>query len=544
MAEYNFNQAKNYLDSISLYVDDSYDFSDIGMYYLLLGDYFNHVLDEVAAHRNYYKALGYMEYSDPKRLRPYLYHNLAFSYIEKNDTENLRVIVDKMEKLNLVEEQTVYSFLTIKARYFNCIYLKNNEQVAALDSAILYDALAAETLLSAENNQEHREETTYNYLCLANNVLKRDRQAIKQAESYLNRAREVYNPQDTSMIINEGWIEGEIAWLKGEVDKAKELSLRQLALMKAWQGKEDLSMYVDLYQRLFLIAMKEQDHATALLYEQKKDESLTRVHDREKYWAIQELQIKYEIDKKDLEITQLKALNLFRKRINLLYLGIALLVAVSSIFVIRLLRAKRREVASKLKIVELEKSEIALQSQLQAEKLRQVELEKYEALLGNHFQEVRLSGMDSHLESLEKDRRQLLDRIDEYSQRLRQYERDTQRKPGGVVTQALPAEAIQTTERLIAKNLAQAPKKEEYLAELSFLDDGFFERLSSRYEDPLSLVNIQYCICFVAGMSTEDIALCLSVEPRSVHMAKHRLRKKAKPEIEIDFVVFLRQLVS
>lgn len=538
-AEYNLNKTREQLDSASLYINGVDNPSLKGLYHLVRGDYYNHSLMEVESHLDYYQALHYLEKVNLQEYLPYLYHNLAFWYIEKNDAPNLKVIMDKINKLEQSGRQDTIILLNLNAHYYKCLFNKNKDRTDWLDSCISYNQRVA-AVFETGKSDILPEEMAYTYANLAANTIRKGDQ--NPAAGYLEKACKLASPQDTAIIVNCLWIEGEINYKNEDYQGAKEVFLRQLDLMEKWKPDEKLSIYIDIYERLSRIAMQENDYETAFRYEQKKDACVEKIHDAEKYRITQELQTKYETNKKDMEIAQWKALSASRKKINNLTWGIAALISVCFFFVIRWLHAKRKTEQAKLEVVRLEKNEVELQAALKEEKLKQVELEKYEALLDSHFKDREISGMDGKLCELENERNHLVGQIEEYGKRLRQYERGIRQKPGVHFKNSLYLEAVTSMERLINKNLSDSSKKSDYIEKLTRLDELFFERLTSCYDEPLSAINIKYCICFALGMEADDMAVCLSVEKRSLYVTRHRLRKKLNTDVGIDFEAFLRQL--
>ena len=92
------------------------------------------------------------------------------------------------------------------------------------------------------------------------------------------------------------------------------------------------------------------------------------------------------------------------------------------------------------------------------------------------------------------------------------------------------------------KKLIDLNKKGSYTKTLQEIKDTFFQNLKSQFKEDLSTRNIKYCLCFAIGMSTEDIAECFGVEPRSVYTIRHRLKSKLNMDEASDLNLFLRHL--
>ncbi|MGM9785286.1 MAG: helix-turn-helix transcriptional regulator [Candidatus Cryptobacteroides sp.] len=74
-------------------------------------------------------------------------------------------------------------------------------------------------------------------------------------------------------------------------------------------------------------------------------------------------------------------------------------------------------------------------------------------------------------------------------------------------------------------------KSEDYF---NTIYDGLLDRLKSSYPT-LSKTDLKLCVYIKLNMSTKEIADLMNISPRSVEMARYRLRKKLglKPEEEI-----------
>ncbi len=542
--EYDFKQAVLYLDSAFAYNDKVTDPEVLGYYYNTQGYYYSLKMIESKEHENYYKAIHYYEKAGKEHLTIPIYHNLAFSYIQKKDTRNLRKIIDKMLPLSLTQKNNnlLISTYNILAFYYECLYEKHIKQTALLDSAIFYNKQIIE--ISKETKNTDTMEIAYNYVHLASNLLKKKDFNPDSLTSYIKKAEESSDPLDTAMTINCDWVKGEIAFNTGKLTDAKNIFTQQLLLMDQWQPEENLNMYADVYDRLSNISEMQKDYNNALLYERKKTNCLNIIHDAEKYEIISELQTRYEVNKKDMRISRLQEKNRFQEKINWLYAGICILCFIASYFIIRWLRSKKKVTESQLHLTRMEKQEAILQSQLKVELLKKVELEKYEALLENHFKNLQLSGMDDALEDLKKEQVVLNEQIKQYADKVHEYEKNRQLQTAKSTITPYYSSIIRDLCELIKKRLQNTPAQKDYIEKLQHVSESFFERLKNAYQEDLSVTNIKYCICFTIGMDTRHIADCFSVEIRSIHMARHRLKANFNMNKEMDFDLFLRQMLD
>ncbi len=541
---YDFDCAKLYADSASIYTDKIKNYELLGFYYQILGDY-NLKRDDIEAHKNYYKAIECYEKSgQDKQLIP-IYCNLAFSYIQKCDVKMLKEIINKMHAINSKRKDVldIVDTYEITAFYYNCLYAKN-PQSTFLDSLIFYETKVVSMFEASPEIQHKKKDISYNYILLADNLTKKQNYNPDSVTYFLKKAKQWSNPCDTSMIVNCNWIEGNIAYNTGNFKKAETIFDQQLSLMDDWANKGNLSMYVDVCDRLSEIAEIKKDYFTALYYERKKNNSLNTIHDIEKDKAIKELEVKYETEKKEKLIQQLKEINLFREKINWLYSGFCLLGLFSFFFIIRWIKSSKKAANSQLQLIQMEKKEIELQAKLKDEQFKKIKLEKYSALLDSHFKDLKISEMDNTLINLKKEQKRLNKQIQDYSERLLEYEQSKQLRFDSTIEGSYFYNITNDIYTSIINRIKPFNKQKIYIDALNLIKDDFFLNLKQAYPGNLSAINTEYCVCFAIGMDNEDIANCFNVEQRSIHTVRYRLRNKFKIDKEFDFDIFLKQLMN
>ncbi|RAV59160.1 hypothetical protein DIU36_07735 [Mucilaginibacter rubeus] len=57
---------------------------------------------------------------------------------------------------------------------------------------------------------------------------------------------------------------------------------------------------------------------------------------------------------------------------------------------------------------------------------------------------------------------------------------------------------------------------------------GFFNALQQQAENSLTRLDLKYCSYILMGLDTKEIANRLGVEPKSIRMARYRLKQKLK----------------
>jgi len=534
IVQFDLDQARLYLDSASMCLENVNNPLLLGFYYQVAGDYYNHKRNDSIAHFNYYKAMVYYEKSGQENLLSSIYYNLALSYIQKADLYMIRQFIKKLQFLVLKQkdEMAKIAYYEIQALYYDCLYKKDNSQLMYIDSIILYNSKIISIFNTNAEIQDQKADIGFNYIMLAENLIKKEGYNRDSVVHFLDKAKAWSHPDDTSMIINSYWVKGEIAYDLKDLIKAKGLYEYQLGLMENWSGNENLSLYIETCDRLSDILEKEGDFKAALHYERKKYKYSVRIHDAQKYEQISDLKEKYETEKKDQEI-------LFQKKIKWLYLGICIFSVLSLFFIVRWLLSRKKNIEVQLQLVKKEKNEAKLYAKLKEEQFKKVELEKYEALLDSHFKKTEILGKNKVLMELKSEQEELNQKIKDYITRLQKYENDKQQNLAADIIDPYFYNIANEVYHLIRRRL----NNKDYIEDLNKLNDNFFINLKTQHEGDISVVNMKYCICFAIDMETSDIVTCFCVEPRSIHMVRHRLRKKLNIDNKIDLNIFLKQLI-
>ena len=542
---YDLELAKIYLDSAAVYKENVENPIILGTLYSGLGDYYSFKQNDLKAHENYYKGLEYYEKGGNPILQIPIYHNLSFSYIQKYDVESLKRIVWKMLSLALKQEDKahVINSYRVLAYYYDCLYKKDEKQILFLDSAFYYRNEIISIYEDTKPLNVRPEDIAYDYIELASNLLTKKDYDIDSIMFYINESKKLANPTDTIMIINRYHIEGEIEYQTGNLQNAKQIFESQLSLMDRYLNGASLSMYTELFDRLSKISESLGNFKNALFYEQKKTAFLNQVHDSQKYEAIKDLEIKYEVSRKEQEIAYLESVSTFRKKINYLYVCIIAVSIIAFVFIMRWLLSKKKASDIQVSLLKTEKNEAFLRIQLQEEQLKNTELEKYEALLDSHFKSLQISEKDVELDELKKEQEELNIQIKNYSKKVQNYEKRQQFKPVFKTNDPYFTGILQDVSDLIEKRL-NCEFKKEYLGKLCDVSEHFPQRIQDHCSERLSALNLKHCVCFCIEMKTEDIADCFSIETRSVHIIRHRLKVKLNIDKEMDVNTFLKQIAK
>ena len=353
------SHAKLALDSATSSVEKATDNNAIALYHYASGDYCNMILDEVNAHKHYYEAIRYYEQSKKGYLRAiYILHNIAFSYIQKKDLSNLKIVKDRMANIVSKADKNLsieVAYTRVSAFYYSLLYL-NKQEECYLDSAIILDKKVIVLFKSDLNKELRSEEIAYNYVNLVVNSLKKKEVDYSHLGSLVDSAINLASPTDTVMQVNSLWLKGQIYKKQNRMQEAKTILKEQLHLMNNWSVSKNLVMYTDLYKDLAEVCMDLNEYKEALLYQQGELKYRKQILDNEKYQIISDLQTKYETEKKEDQIKQQDQIIIF---LSIL----CILIATGAFFAIKWKRVVKLVRLKQKRIVKLQKSEAKLQMQ-------------------------------------------------------------------------------------------------------------------------------------------------------------------------------------
>lgn len=397
----NSKQARLELDSASTFLSKTTKNNTIALYYYVSGDYYNSTLDEAQAHKNYYQAIRHYEQSDGNYVKAtYILHNIAFSYIQKKDASNLKILLKRMRSifekdLNNVRIEVPYK--RVNSYYYSILY-ENEKNSMYLDSAIINSRDIITRYEQDKNKELIPQEVAYDYICFVENSLKKGNIDYDQAELMVDKAMTMAMPTDTAMRVNSLWSKAQIYKEQNESEKTKVVLEKQLQLMNNWSVAEDLAMYVDLYSLLSDVCNNLGEYKEALAYKKEELKYKDKIIDEKKYQIISDLQTKYETEKKEAKINQ-------QRQLIVLLSAICIIAIIGVFFLLKWKRVLKIVNLKQKKIVKLQKSEAKLQMQNDSKK---ADIQEHQNLLINKVSLL----VNEKLQNFADDQKRYLDKLD------------------------------------------------------------------------------------------------------------------------------------
>ncbi len=283
---------------------------------------------------------------------------------------------------------------------------------------------------------------------------------------------------------------------------------------------------ISYYKLKSRISEKQLDFKNALAYKQLELNFSDSLYDAKKIVALKKTEAEFKNYQQAQELIS-------KKRQNTFYLILALLSFICAIFTYRYYVLRKRHFLKEQVLLQYEKEASDLKLKLVEEEsvnhIMAKELAENEKMLT--MQELLLTTQQKeqlHHELMSSmlhiDRKN--DLIKEIKSRLPQVQ-----KIGMSETWRLT--------NTINKNLADDEELEFIKKSLEKTNPNFFAKLQQKASNNLTQLDLKYCAYLKIGMSNKEIANVMSVEPKSISMAKYRIKQKLNlsKEEDLDIVI-------
>lgn len=524
-----------HLKKVSSYTEKIDNTEILGIFNRVFGDYYNVQHDYEKAHEYYYKAIDYFQESNTmhnrKRTIP-IFHNIAFPYIQEGDILSLKVVLDRMyQEVKAVNDDYSESiYYGLLSYYYGCKY--GQQQITAdLDSAIICDEKIIRIYQTQEGEKSlYPDEMAYRYINLANNKLKKENPDYIEINDLAREAYDLSNPIDTAMLVNCLWVEGYSLFKMKEIRSAEQKFLELEVLMDNWGVSTNLDRYSHLCEFLSQIYLSYGDYEKALIYEKKKGECNQNIYNTDKFKAIKELQTKYETEKKEQQIRN-------QKKINIFIASIALLLALTSFFIINWQIANRKLLRAQLKTIEQEKVIIEKRlgeqdNQLKEAKAKEQKISEEIREKEQLFNDTKLKGLSDLIEA-----RQQIQILSIQQKELQNIISNVETNIS--IRESEHKEMITLLQDTISKKIKD-PRRDNMLDIISQIDDKGILLLK---EKSLTTLQIEYSILIAIGLNPKDLAFVFSVAYQTARTHRSKLREALGIESPDNLDAYLVRLL-
>jgi hypothetical protein len=418
--------------------------------------------------------------------------------------------------------------------YLYDFYYSHSQEEVFLDSSIYYAKKGLEIYENGLLSQFYKHVAIDLYVMMAELMNRKKDVKLNVVDSLLYIASTKYDHADSIGIARIYQARAKILFDRNMIDSAEIIALKAQKYLEAGYrnnyyqiAKANIDLIRDIYE-------SKGDYKKVIEYNDlwmKKDEEI-RANE------VKEMELRYELETKEAEIKRLDSDRMYQENRYKTIVLICMLLCLTIIFVILLVRLKKRDLNNQEALINAEKEEAKLKLKLKEEQAVKMQLEKYGVLSDFYLKEMELIGKSKDLDQLRQDKEVLDRQVELYRQKVETYEWMMNKdKEADYDTHSMIVEDLK---RLINKQLKN-PSKGEYIRNIERLSNSYIEIFREKSNENLSISYLKYCVCFAIGMGISEVAECFCIESSSVHMIRYRLKKKFGLGNDDDLGLFLQK---
>lgn len=340
------------------------------------------------------------------------------------------------------------------------------------------------------------------------------------AEVYLNEAlatgKKVNNVE---LIANSYGILSEYALKENNYTHAE--ALLQTALTEITDSPGGTLSKGRITNALARVAEKSGNSNKALNYYKQYMKYDKELFDKEKLSITQRLEAQYQSEKKELALIATKQEALFTEKLNRYYLIMIIAGLIALFFLFRSYHFKLKSSQQQQLLLTGEKNKAELQTNLKIEETARLQAER--ELMQERLNQLEKELLAGTLQVAEKntlmkalkDKLGLLDRKDPLHRQI---------------------------DRLISKNHDMDKGYDSIRAEISEVSPDFIAGLQQKAENKLTRLDLKYCSYILMGLTNKEIAIKLNVDPKSIRMARYRIKQKLNLQKDENLDHFINEL--
>jgi DNA-binding CsgD family transcriptional regulator len=490
------------LDSALFYVNSARDPIAKGMVWLRSGwlDLVDNENDLAVS--KLLKALEFFE-ADPGT--PYAalsYHYLASIYSYGTDIDRQAEYAKQCyaRALKNGEPDVLNTAYYTMGQYFYDRYKLNSGQQNLLDSALSYYASSI-ALSKREQGRILLQSNTAGVALNTANIyfLHYPASFRDSVYHYLDIAEHIAaSTRLTEILVNCYGMRSEYALRDNNPDKAELLLLTALSQAEASLVKMPLTQS-RIYRALVSVAEQKNDTKKALAYMKSYVSSNEEAFNQEKIANTQRIDARYRAAQQEQKILLLEQEAAFRKKRNLLYIGLAIAGIAALSFLLVSYNYRLKASMRQQELIDKEKEEVILKVKLKEAETNQLLAEQ--TLLRERQERLEKELLAGQLQKEEKN--QIMEMLAD-----KNTANDEQIK------------------RLIKRQQQLDETYEDHTTDFVEVHSNFFEQLQQRAGDALTRLDMKYCSYILMGLSNKEISTRLNIEAKSIRMARYRIKQK------------------
>lgn len=478
---------------------------------------------EKAGAINYQSAVYYIIAS--------IYANLYDSPLHKKYAQlSLQTALKDMDYDNLL-----LAYQTL-GTYWQYYHMQHEDNQSSLDSAFFYNKTALNTFLHQKDRIIFHSTAAIIAVNLADLYAQYFPTSYRDTVfHYLDLAQKIgHETHHLEVIANCYGMKSDYEVAAGNYEKAAALLLKGLEVVST-DSAQNLATRIQFMAALSNLSEKRGNYREALKYQQQYALLYTDLYNEEKMNITKELEAKYQAEKNAAALKTLQQTTILHKRLGYLYIGLALASIAAAIFLFRSLRFR-------LKLVEKEKEDAALLTQLKQQENKQLALEKQEAELQARLKEEEAMRLIAEQQLLQERQERLQKDLLAGTLQVEQKTVLLQTLQKKITADKDNKSLLKQLNRIINNDKKLDESFADSKADFDNINPEFFEKLKSRSANSLSRLDLKHCSYIYLGLTNKEVSQRLGIAPKSILMARYRIKQKLSLGKEEDLDEYIRSL--
>lgn len=291
---------------------------------------------------------------------------------------------------------------------------------------------------------------------------------------------------------------------KGNYKKAEELLLAGVSVLRSDSAKDYRTM-AQFMKALSALSEKKGDPAAALKYYKDFYDLHQQLYDAEKLTIANRLEAQYQSEKNEAALKTLRQTAALNQKLNYLYIFLALAAIIALLFIIRFFQIRLKATLHQQTLLENEKAAASLHARLKEEEAMRLQAEQQ--LLQERQERLQKELLAGSLQIEQKD--ELLQTV---QKKIEEHENGHS--------------VLKQINHIIDKHKRIDDTQTSYKADFDTIRPEFFEKLKEKSANSLSRLDLKHCSYISIGLTNKEIAQQLGVAPKSILMARYRIKLK------------------
>ncbi len=343
------------------------------------------------------------------------------------------------------------------------------------------------------------------------------------AEIYLNKALKVGRATDNLQIIGNSYgILSGYALKEKDYGRAEDLLSMALAEISSSPTK-DTRTRSRIVKVMAQVAEKQNDADKALKFYKQYNLLDKELFDEEKFSITQKLEVQYQSEKQKMALANAQQEASFSKQLNRYYLVLIIAGAIALFFLFRSYHFKLKTSQQQQLLLSGEKNEVELQANLKAEEMARLQAER--------------ELMQERLDRLEKELLAGTLQVEEKNTLLKDLKEQLNSMDSN-------DPLYQKIKRLLSKSNEADNNYKDIKTEFIEIHPDFTVGLQQKAENKLTRLDLKYCSYILMGLTNKEMAVKMNVAPKSIRMARYRIKQKLQLKTEEDLDGFINEMGS